>query len=296
MEPAEFGQLVKSLRKATYDPSGNPWTRESLSSYIHLSVNQLGRLERGDRKYFDNHTLALLCEAFKLSPIERKEFLLAAAGITDADFCNHLSPVEQLSEVAEVAANIQTPIFVLDAFQDIIATNQACLELFMINREMIEFARQLPIGFNLLYYLYSKDLGFQDLLGPAWNVVAMIQIHQFRRTSLRFRQHKYYKYLLNELLKEPKFDIDWYTSHRSPNKNYQKYEYFSYNQKAYGDLKYIATETNTDTLHGELQLIIYNPSDSKTALLFNRLAETSLSRITKLATWPEKPGFEASNN
>jgi transcriptional regulator with XRE-family HTH domain len=74
MEPSEFGQLVKSLRKATNDPLGNRWTRESLGSYIHLSINQLGRLERGDRKYFDNQTLILLADAFKLTPIERKEF------------------------------------------------------------------------------------------------------------------------------------------------------------------------------------------------------------------------------
>jgi hypothetical protein len=218
--------------------------------------------------------------------------LIAAAGISDTDFCYHLAPKEQLAELVDVAAAIQTPAFILDAFQDIIAANQVSLKLFMINQEMIEFTRQLPIGFNLLYYLYAKDLGFQNLMGASWNNVAMIQIHQFRRTSLRFRQQKYYKFLLNELLKEPKFDIDWYTSCRSPNDNYLKYEYFDYIHPEYDSLKYIATETNTDTLHGELQLIVYNPTDSKTALLFNRLAEIEASKATRLAGWPEKPGFE----
>jgi len=52
LRAATFGQLVKELRKTTSDHQGNRWTRETLSKQIHLSVDQLGRLERGDRKYY----------------------------------------------------------------------------------------------------------------------------------------------------------------------------------------------------------------------------------------------------
>ncbi len=131
MKAAGFGQLVRELRKTTSDPQGNRWTRETLSKHIHLSVDQLGRLERGDRKYYDSQTLELLAEAFKLIPIERKEFFITAAGITDQDYCSHLTPEDQLGELLEITGNVLTPAFLLDAYQDIVAINKSCLDLFI---------------------------------------------------------------------------------------------------------------------------------------------------------------------
>jgi len=74
----DFGLLTKTLRKSSVDQWGNPWTRESLSRAVHLSPDQLGRLERGDRKYLDTQTLLLLADSFNLTNLERKEFLYAA--------------------------------------------------------------------------------------------------------------------------------------------------------------------------------------------------------------------------
>ncbi len=289
MKPAEFGQLVKELRKSTSDPLGNQWTRESLSKYIHLSVDQLGRLERGERKYYDHQTLNLLADAFKLTTVEKKEFLITAAGISDAEFTYNASPDEQLNDLINVAGSVLPPAFIVDAFNDLVAINQTYKNLFMITDEIIGYARQLKTGFNLLYYLYSADLGFKDLLGPSWKKIALIQIHQFRRTSFRFRHEKYYKILLQELFKEPQFDIDWYSSNRLCPEHCVEYEYFNFEHPAFGLLSFIGTETNVNTAHGELHLVIYHATDGPTTLTFNQLAGPNKVSPTLLANWPEKP-------
>jgi len=288
MEPAEFGQLVKSLRKATNDPSGNPWTRESLSIFIHLSINQLGRLERGDRKFIDNQTLKSLADAFNLSPIERKEFLIAAAGITEDDFCYHKTPEKQLKEMLEILTQIMVPAAILDTFQNVIAINKPYQNLFMVTKELIDYAKQTPINFNLLYVIYSSALGIRDLLGPYWREVGLIQIHQFRRSSFRYRDHDYYKFLVNLLFKEPQFDIDWYASHRAPFDKYQQYISYNYEHPVYGPLNYIGTVTINDTKFGELQLIIYNPVDSVTMATFSQIATSDTRQVVRMAEWPIK--------
>lgn len=83
MNLAEFGLLVKTLRQSNHDEYGKRWTRESFSEKINLTPHQLGRLERGDRKYLDNLTLQLLAESLNLTALEQKELLLAAIGLPD---------------------------------------------------------------------------------------------------------------------------------------------------------------------------------------------------------------------
>ena len=159
---------------------------------------------------------------------------------------------------------------------------------FMITEEIISYAKEFPFGFNLLKYMYDSSLGFDNLLGPLWQNVAMIQIHQFRRTSFRFQHQDYYKQLKNELIREPKFDIDWYASLRDPINKYLQYEKFSYMHPQYGSLNYIGTEANTETIYGELQLIIYIPTDSPTAATFYQLISSDTQKVIRLADWPIK--------
>ncbi len=288
MRAAGFGQLVKELRKTTSSPESEPWTRETLSKYIHLSVDQLGRLERGDRKYLDRQTLELLAEAFNLTPIERREFLIAAAGITDEDYSYYIKPEEQLKDLLDALNTIWAPAIVIDAFQNLVAANKAYQDLFMVTQELVDYGLQNPIKLNLLYATYSAELGIKDIIGPYWREVAMIQIHQFRRTTFRYRNHNYYKLLIDELFKIPQFDIDWYASHRAPFDKYQQYIRYNYEHPAYGPLNYIGTVTIVNSMYGELNLIIYNPIDFATSAVFFRLARSGIRQILRLVDWPLK--------
>jgi len=289
MKQADFGQIVKFLRKKTSDKKGNPWTRESLSKHLHLSINQLGRLERGDRKYLDRQTLKILADAFNLTPIERKEFLIAAAGITNEDYSYYITPEEQLKDLLDALNKIWSPAIVIDAFQNLVAANKPYQDLFMVTQELIDYGRQNPIKLNLLYVTYAEELGLRDLVGPYWREVALIQIHHFRRTSFRYQHHDYYKLLVDELFKLPQFDIDWYASHRAPFDKYQQYLRYNYEHPAYGPLNYIGTVTIVNSMYGELNLIIYNPIDFATSAVFFQLARSEIRQIVRLAEWPIKP-------
>ena len=288
MKAAGFGQLVRELRKTTSDPQGNRWTRETLSKHLHLSVDQLGRLERGDRKYYDHQTLALLADAFKLTPIEHKELLIAAAGISNVEHYNFSNPDEQLKDLLDVLKNVWPPAMLIDAFQNIVAINKPYQDLFMVTSELIEYSRQNPINFNLLYVAYSNDLGIRDLLGPYWREVAIIQIHQFKRTTFHYQHLKYYKSLLNELFKQPQFDIDWYSSYRSPFNKYQHYVRYNYLHPAYGPLNYIGAVTINGTIYGELQLVVYIPIDFPTSATFNHFVTSEERKVIRLSEWPIK--------
>ncbi len=288
MKAATFGQLVRELRKTTSDPQGNRWTRETLSKQIHLSVDQLGRLERGDRKYYDQQTLELLADTFKLSPIEQKELLIAAAGISDEERYHFANPDEQINDLLDVLNTMWPPAMLVDAFQNVVAINKPYQDLFMVTNDLIEYSRQNPINFNLLDVTYSNDLGIRDLLGPYWREIAIMQIHQFKRTTFHYQHLKYYKSLLNQLFKLPQFDIDWYSSYRSPFNKYQHYVKYSYEHPAYGPLNYIGAVTTNGTIYGELQLIVYTPTDFPTSDTFYQFAIAGDRKVTRLSEWPIK--------
>jgi len=288
MSLVDFGLLVKTLRKNSFDPSGNRWSREGLSKAVHLTEDQLGRLERGDRKYLDNQTLMLLADSFNLTSLERKEFFYAALSLKDNKLFNHHEPETQLKNVIATMETLQVPAYIIDVYADIVVVNTAVLNLYQVTRELIDYVRQLPGGLNLLYFIYSSTLGFKEVIGSYWNKTAMMALLEFRRSSLRYRHTVYFKYILKTLLKEKQFDIDWYSSHRYLDFFDLTYERFEYEHPFFGPLAYTATETIINTKAGDLYLILYNPADSITVSVFKELLKFNGNKIHQLASWPEK--------
>jgi len=284
----DFGQLVKTLRKSSVDENGNRWTRKSLSKAIHLTTNQLGRLERGDRKYLDNQTLQLLADSLQLSNLEKKEFMMAAIGLTDEELYCREEPISQLNDLIDTMENLQIPAYIIDAYSDIVAVNTTILKLYQIIPELIDFARDEPVGLNMLYFIYSPELGYKEIVGSDWRESADLSLLFFKRTSLRYRHTEYFNYIIKELLREKQFYIDWYSSHRFHEYSDITYERFNYRHPIYGPLKYIATETAIHTQKGDLYLVIYNPADSTTTQSFSRIKSEHGNRAHRLAEWPEK--------
>lgn len=284
----DFGLLVKHLRKNNVDERGNRWTRESLSEAIHLTANQLGRLERGDRKYLDTQTLQLLARALKLTNLEQKEFFIAAVGLKDEILFDHEDPLAQLNNLVNLMEKMQIPAFAVDPYGDILASNTSCLKLFLITPEMIEYARTIPAGLNHMHFIYSSVFGFRNIIGPVWRKVAAIEILLFRRSTLRYRHTEYFDYIFKALLREKEFDIDWYSSHRNPDYYDLTYEAFDYDHPRYGPLSYVATETIINTQKGDIYLILYNPANQSTCEVFKELKGPNKNHTLKLAGWPEK--------
>lgn len=285
----EFGLLVKALRHNSFDEFGNRLTRESLSERIHLTPHQLGRLERGDRKYLDSQTLQLLANSLSLTNLEKREFLHAAIGLANEESCDQGEPEIQLNNLIGVLENLQVPAYITDAFADMVAVNTANLVLHQITPEILSHVEKMPIGFNYMNYIYSPELNLKQILGESlWREAADMAMLLFRRSTLRYRHTEYYNFIMKELLKEKQFDIDWYSSHRLANQYDITYELMAYEHPCYGPLSYIATETVIDTVKGDLFLIIYNPADTETVSVFSKLLKENGNKAYRLAGWPEK--------
>ncbi len=284
----EFGLLVKALRKYSMDEYGNRWTRETLSEAIHLTPNQLGRLERGDRKYLDNHTMVLLAKAFNLTNLEQKEFFIAASGLKDEVLFQSEIPEHQMNNLLLLMESLQAPSFLLDAYGDIVAANTSAVNFFCITEELIDYAFSIPAGLNHIRFMYSSEYGFKYIVGPCWREAATFEIYLFRRSTLRYRHKDYFDYIFKALLKEKEFDIDWYESQRNTLYKNLTYEAFNYDHPRYGPVSYTATETIVNTREGDLYLIMYNPTDKSTSKVFNSLNGPGKNHARKLASWPEK--------
>ncbi len=270
------------------DEYGKRWTRETLSEAVHLTPNQLGRLERGDRKYLDNQTLELMAKAFKLTNLEQKEFFIAASGLKDEDLFKDQDPEHQLNSLVSLLENLQVPAFVLDSYGDIVAANTSAANLFSITQELIDYALSIPAGLNHIRFMYSSEYGFKDIVGPCWREAATVEIYLFRRSTLRYRHTDYFNYIFQALLKENQFDIDWYATQRDPYFNNLTYEAFNYDHPRYGPIAYTATETIVNTRLGALYLIIYNSTNKITTKVFNSLIGPGKNHVLKPASWPKK--------
>ena len=288
MNNNDFGLLLQTLRKNSIDEKGNRWTRDSLSEAIHLTRSQLGRLERGDRKYLDRQMLQLLADAFKLTNLEKREFLQAAAGISDDQLYGHKQPENQLDQLLSLMNNLQVPAFILDVYADLVAVNSSILALYQVTPDLVAYANKIPAGMNFVNFVYSEELGLRSLLNSGWREVADMAMLFFRRSTLRYRHTLYFSYLFKALLKEEHFDIDWYTSQRLDNHYDVTYEQLNYLHPRYGSLNYVATETVIKTANGELFLIIYNPTNEETVKVFSDLHHEYGNSILRLASWPDK--------
>ncbi len=288
METNHFGSLVKALRTSNLNEDGKTWTRNSFSEAIGLTPGQLGRLERGDRKSLDNNTLDLMAQALNLTSMETKELFMVAVGMSDERLYGETQPKQQLQALADYMEQISLPAFIIDVYADFIAFNQALLKLFAISPEIIDYAKTLPAGQNMLHFLYAPDFGFRDVIGPSWRNVVLKEIYLFRRSSFRYRHTAYFKNLIRELLKIEPFAIDWYASQRL-NKHYNlRYAEFSYIHPRFGPVHYLATETIVNTRQGDLYLVIYNPLDADTKKIFANLLTAPNNETILPTSWPEK--------
>jgi len=288
MKPEEFGLLVKTLRQNSIDQHGNHWSRETLSGAVNLTEDQLGRLERGERKYLDTHTLQLLADSFNLTDLEKKEFFYAAAGIPDHELFTGEDPEIELQKLINEIEDIHIPALIIDVYADIVAVNTAAMHLYLFTPEIINYANSIPAGYNLLNFIYSSQFGCKEIFGASWRRIATIEVLLFRRSSLRYRHTNYFKYLLSTLLKEEQFNIDWYSSHRYEDHYQLTYEHFIYKHPRFGPLSYLATETIINTQKGNLYLILYNPSDKITKEVFSKLTGKKNNMVHRVSCWPVK--------
>lgn len=289
MNYKEFGRLIKALRLNSYDESGMKLTRQTLSESVKLTPEQLGRIERGNRKLLDYKTFHLLANSFNLTNLEKRELLIIYANLSDEKPPQPSNLKTQLDGIIAILEKLKIPAYVTDPYCDIVAINAVNITLQGITDDIIDYLGTLPAGYNILHSIYTPELGFKALLGEkAWIESAYMAMLFFRRSTIPYRHTEYFEDLLQELQRQEQFAIDWYASHREQKHIDLPYQFLTYDHPLYGPLSYLISESTINTAQGNNFLFIYNPMDDATASAFREIHRQSGSRAQKLAPWPDK--------
>jgi hypothetical protein len=87
----------------------------------------------------------------------------------------------------------------------------------------------------------------------------------------------------------PLFDRYWRAATSIEQDRDGNYDHFSYDHSVFGHLSYAVVTTTSVTVHGELLLNQYVPTDDTTKSLFDQVLAESGAGVIPLAPWPLKP-------
>lgn len=294
MKRKEFGELIAALRQDL------GWTQFQLAENASVDIAVVSQTERGVKKYFEPQLLFQFANAFQLTTLERREFLLAASGLDQKEIVRQPSAAmatdvfnvrKTLDKMIELAGQIRLPAFVCDVYGDVTAVNNIILSFFKIPLEFVEIAGQIPAGYNTVRFNFGKDLLARSNVINNYDQYALNSMRAFRENSLRYRAQPYFKYLMKIFRNRneyPLFDRYWKLVSSVEQDKEASIDYFSYHHDTFGNIKYIASAAVSITSFGELFLVQYLPLDENTSQVFEQLAQQAGQGTMKLAPWPIK--------
>ena len=294
MNRKEFGELIAALRQDL------GWTQFQLAENANIDVAIVSQTERGVKKFFEPRLLFQLANAFQLTTLERREFLLAASGLDQREIVRQPSAGmstdvfnvrKTLDKMIEVAGQIRLPSFVCDVYGDVIAANNIILSFFHIPSEFVEMASRVPAGYNTVRFNFGKDLVARNNVIDNYDQYALNSMRAFRENSLRYRAQPYFKYLMKIFRNRneyPLFDRYWKMVSSIEQDKESNIDYFSYHHDKFGEIKYFASSAASITSFGELFIVQYLPLDKSTSQLFEQLAQQAGPGATRFAAWPTK--------
>lgn len=294
MNRKEFGQLVKALRQDHLDENLRIWGRDELSEETrkagyHLTPEAIGKIERGERQGLSPEELLVLADALRLTSVERMKFFNASTGIENARLRRRDNSLGQsLDDILRDYSGTLLPLFISDAYNDVVVANTPLIAFLNISQKTIEDAFKHPIGFNILRVVFDESTGFKHIVGEeAWEETVIHNIRYFRGSSLLYRTTPYFKHLITNLRRIGGFRYRWeeiYWDREDFNGGSFKY---AYKHALYGDVAYMATQSEYFTSQGELFTYTYVPTDLKTLELFKDIAQSSGTDFHRLAPWPK---------
>src|SRR5512145_426690 len=140
MNRQEFGELVAALRQDM------GWTQFQLSEYSDVDHAVISQIERGVKKFFEPELLFCLANAFQLTTLERREFILAASGLDEkqsvrqpaAGVATDVFNVRKLLDrMIRLTAEIRLPAFLCDVYNDVVAANHMMLAFYDVPPSLI---------------------------------------------------------------------------------------------------------------------------------------------------------------
>jgi len=294
MNRKQFGELVAALRQDL------GWTQFQLSEYAELDDAVVSQIERGVKKHFEPELLFQLGNAFQLTTLERREFLLAASGLEQKQIVRQPSAAmstdvfnvrRMLDKMIELTGDVRLPAFLGDVYGDVIAANNIILSFFKLPPEFVEQADQIPAGYSTVRFNFSKDLVARSHVVDNWEQYALDSMRTFRENSLRYRAQPYFKYLMKIFRNQneyPLFERYWKMVSSNQQDKEAATDHFSYRHDEFGPIEYISSSTVSITSFGELFLVNYLPLDESTSQVFEQLARQAGQGVTTFAPWPEK--------
>ena len=294
MNRKQFGELVAALRQDF------GWTQFQLAEYAELDDAVISQIERGVKKHFEPEHLFQLVNAFQLTTLERREFLLAASGLDQKQIVRQPSAAtatdvfnvrRALDKMIELTEQVRLPAFLVDVYGDVIAANNMILSFFKVPVQYLEQVDKIPGGYNTARFNFSKDLVARSHVIDNWDQYALSSMRSFLENSLRYRAQPYFKYLMKIFRNRneyPLFERYWKMVSSNEQDKEASTDHFSYRHDEFGQIKYISSPTVSITSFGELFLIPYLPLDQSTSQVFEQLAQQAGQGITRFAPWPEK--------
>lgn len=297
MNKKDFGALIRALREDHLDEYAHQWTRKTLSREMEkhqgvvLNEDTIGKIELGLRRNITPQELVSFANALQLTTIERQEFFHASIG-TDAILATG-KDTQLLDEILKKHINslqgTGVPFFICDQYNDIVAANQAVIQLLNFTPEKIQEAIQHPIGFNIMRIVFDSSSGFQNLISnEIWDDLAFFEIQWFRGDTLQYRNAPYFKYLLNHLLQLREFRWRWREVYWEQDDWYGRYRKYNYIHPEGGAICYGAIHSRALTPIGPLITIMYIPHTLQTSTYFDMLMENGGGDIQLFPTWPKK--------
>lgn len=297
MDKKEFGKLIAALRKEHFDEEGNRLTQTRLAEKAQQHDPQtplneiiIGKIERGERAMFDDHTLVSLADTLELTLGERREFFLAATGLDNEQiYADERNPKEILASTLAMLGDIQLPALLVDCYLDVIAANAVLVKMYDTNRIDLHRRADQPAGLNLLSFIFSADFEpyRQQMSQRQWNNFAVGNVIYFRRVTLRYRMTDYFATLFAQLRRNREFRWFWEQVF------YEEKRYFvggeSFRMGTPGArFNYLTTPLVTLTPYGNLEIVTHVPRDGATADAFHEMAQEMPSKVYQLSSWPEK--------
>lgn len=294
MNRKEFGELVAALRQ----DMGR--TQFELAEYSEIDHAVISQIERGVKKFFEPELLFSLANAFQLSTLERKEFILAASGLDDKQMVRPPSVAvttdvfdakKLLDKMVKLTGEIRLPAFLMDVYCDVIAANWMMIAFYNVPSSLLENAASIPGGFNAVRINFSRDLVARNQIADHWDYYAVNSMHAFRANSLQYRAKPYFKYLMKAFRNPaefPFFDRFWKMVSSTDQDKEVNVDQFSYQHSEFGHLKYLASTTVGITSFGNLFLTQNIPLDEHTEDVFAQLSSKAGFGVAQFAPWPEK--------
>ncbi|MEW6030790.1 MAG: helix-turn-helix domain-containing protein [Chloroflexota bacterium] len=294
MQRKEFGQLISALRQDL------GWTQFDLAEFAGVEDAVISQIERGVKKHFEPQLLCNLANAFQLTTLERREFLLAASGLDNTQMVRQPSSQvktdvfdaqKTLGKLIHQTGQLQLPAFLCDVYSDVLAANHIILALFQISLEWARTGANQPGGFSTMRITFGRDLLIRNMVEEGWDSYALYSMRAFREASLRYRAKPYFKYLIKAFrnpIEYPLFDRYWKRVSSLEEDRESDTDLFMYQHKHYGPQRYFSSSNTTITPFGELFLIHYVPADRHTGQVFEQLAREHGGDVASFAPWPEK--------